>query len=67
MERDAVRSDLTYHCLCTHTYTPQLGLWGRENGTFFEDQKTFMEDSGFKHSTGALELIAMGTSFRPSI
>lgn len=38
----------------------RLGLWGRENGTYFEDQNDFMERSGFKHSTGALELIAMG-------
>lgn len=44
------------------TKTLQLGLWGRENGTFFENQTEFMDDSGFKHSTGALELIAMGTS-----
>jgi hypothetical protein len=38
----------------------RLGLWGRENGTFFDDQNAFMEESGFKSSTGALELIAMG-------
>ena len=45
--------------------TPQqLGLWGRENGTMFESQKEFMEQSGFKHSVGALELIAMGAYYR---
>lgn len=42
----------------------QLGLWGRENGTLFEDQNEFMQASGFKRSTGALELIAMGACVR---
>jgi hypothetical protein len=41
-------------------YMTRLGLWGRDNGTLFENQAQFMQQSGFKRSTGALELIAMG-------
>lgn len=52
---------LTSPSVCLHhpNHT-QLGLWGRENGSLFEDQKGFMEESGFKRSIGALELISMG-------
>ena len=41
-------------------YMRRLGLWGRENGTFFEDMDSFFNQSGFKNSVGALELLAMG-------
>ena len=37
----------------------RLGLWGRSNGSLHESMEDFFNQSGFKASTGALELIAM--------
>lgn len=40
-------------------YMRRLGLYGRENGTLFEDLDAFLHESGFKRSIGALELISL--------
>jgi len=37
----------------------RLGLYGRENGTLFENMNEFFNESGFKSSMGALELISL--------
>jgi len=37
----------------------RLGLYGRDNGTLFEHMDDFFNESGFKSSMGALELISL--------